>query len=76
MSPKEYDLDDIWHACEDIIARLSRDEEHRKKVWMDWASPSNWAEKMDVEIVPIPMTLEEYKKLDKTKDQLFQLRVK
>ncbi len=76
VSPKEYDLDDIWHACEDIIARLSRDEEHRKKVWMDWASPSNWAEKMDVEIVPIPMTLEEYKKLDKTKDQLFQLRVK
>ena len=47
VSPTEYNLDNIWHACEDIIARLARDEKHRKKIWMDWASPSNWAEKMD-----------------------------
>ena len=47
VSPAEYNLDNIWHACEDIIARLARDEKHRKKIWMDWASPSNWAEKMD-----------------------------
>lgn len=47
VSPTEYNLSDIWRACEDIIARLARDEKHRKKIWMDWASPSNWAEKMD-----------------------------
>ena len=47
ISPIGYDPDDIWHACEDIIARLSKDEEHRKKIWMDWASLSDWAEKMD-----------------------------
>ncbi|MBR6223702.1 MAG: hypothetical protein IKQ71_09710 [Lachnospiraceae bacterium] len=47
ISPTEYDPDDIWHACEDIIERLAKNEEHRRKIWMDWASPSNWAEKMD-----------------------------
>ena len=32
VSPKEYNLVDLWHACEDIIARLSRNEEHRKRI--------------------------------------------
>ncbi len=45
--PAEYDSDDLWHACEDIIARLSRDEEHRKAIWMEWATPLDWAEKME-----------------------------
>ena len=45
ISPVEYGYYDIWKACEDIIARVSRNEEHRKKVWMDWASPTNWAER-------------------------------
>lgn len=49
-NPKEYDYECIWLACEDIIARLARDEEHRQKIWMSWASPSNWAERMDEEI--------------------------
>ena len=47
---KEYDYEYIWLACEDIIARLARDEEQRQKIWMSWASPSNWEEKMDEEI--------------------------
>lgn len=47
---KEYDYEYIWMACEDIIARLARDEEHRQKIWMSWASPTNWEEKMDEEI--------------------------
>lgn len=49
-NPKEYDYECIWLACEDIIARLARDEEHRQKIWMSWASPTNWEEKMDEEI--------------------------
>jgi len=49
-NPKEYDYECIWLACEDIIARMARDEEHRQKIWMSWASPSNWEEKMDEEI--------------------------
>jgi len=63
VSPKEYDLDDLWHACEDIIARLSRDEEHRKKTWMDWASPTNWAERMDEPIAIRKLTQEEARKI-------------
>ncbi len=47
IDEKRYDIDDIWSACEDMIKRLSRSVNHHKKVWMDWASPSNWAEKMD-----------------------------
>ena len=69
MSPKEYDFDDLWHACEDIIARLSRDEEHRKKTWMDWASPTNWAEKMDVPIAIRKLSPEVARKLVKAKSQ-------
>ena len=49
-NPKEYDYEYIWIACEDIIARMARDEQHRQKIWMSWASPSNWEEKMDEEI--------------------------
>ena len=63
VSPREYDLDDLWHACEDIIARLSRDEEHCKKTWMDWASPTNWAEKMDEPIAIRKLSPEEASKL-------------
>lgn len=35
-----------------MLARkgMARDEEHRQKIWMSWASPSNWEEKMDEEI--------------------------
>ncbi|ADL35436.1 hypothetical protein bpr_I2704 [Butyrivibrio proteoclasticus B316] len=47
---KVYDYEYIWMACEDIIARLARDEEHRQKIWMSWASTTNWEEKMDEEI--------------------------
>ncbi len=65
VSPREYDSDDLWHACEDIIERLSRDEEHRKKTWMDWASPTNWAEKMDIPPSAIPLSEDEYHKLMK-----------
>ena len=50
IDQKVYDADELWTACEDIIARLARNEKHRKEIWMDWASPTNWAEKMDVPI--------------------------
>lgn len=53
ISPAEYDYDAIWLACEDIIARLSKNEKHRKKIWMDWASHSNWAEKMSQDLKAI-----------------------
>ena len=44
VSPKEYDMDDLWYACEDIIARLSRDEETDEKtssLVTVWAIPQN-----------------------------------
>lgn len=43
----EYNNECLWGACEDIITRLAKDKEQREKVWMDWASPTGWAEKMD-----------------------------
>jgi len=63
----EYDEDCLWRACEDIIARLSKNENQRKKTWMDWASPTNWAEKMDEPIVAIPISQEELEKLIKSR---------
>ena len=47
----EYKYNDIWHACEDMIARLAKDEKHRKKIWMDWADSTYWSEKMSEPIV-------------------------
>ncbi len=56
IDPARYDVDYLWYACEDLINRACKDEEKRKKVWMDWASPTNWAEKMDD--VPIAIKVE------------------
>ena len=58
----EYDEDCLWQACEDIIGRLSKNENKRKKTWMAWASPTNWAEKMDEPLVGIPISQEELEK--------------
>ncbi len=55
VDPSEYEPDDIWHACEDLINRLVEDEEQRKKVWMAWASPTNWAEKMAEPLKAFPV---------------------
>ena len=56
INPTRYDVDYLWYACEDFINRACKDEEKRKKVWMDWASPTNWAEKMDD--VPLAIKVE------------------
>lgn len=68
VDPKVYDIGYLWRACEEIIRRACKNEEKRKKVWMDWASPTNWAEKMDVELVPIPLTEEQYRRLKAAKE--------
>ena len=47
ISSAEYEEDAIWLACEDLIARVTKNEEQRKKVWTDWATNANWAEKMN-----------------------------
>lgn len=65
VNPKEYDIRALWTACEDIIARLAKSEERRKSIWMDWASPTNWAEKMDIPPSVVPISLDEYRKLKK-----------
>lgn len=59
--PKRFPADGIWRACEEIINRLVQDDRH-DKVWMDWASPSNWAEKMDEPLRAVPV---DPKKLNK-----------
>ena len=65
VNPKEYDIRALWKACEDIIARFAKSEERRKRIWMDWASPTNWAEKMDIPPLAISITINEYHKLVK-----------
>ena len=61
VDPRIYDLNSLWNACEDIISRLVKDEALRKKVWMEWASPTDLQEKWDEPIVAFPVLSNEVK---------------
>ena len=64
VDPKRFPIDHIWPACEEMINRLVPDKALREKVWMGWASPSNWAEKMaePLKAFPVdPKTIESHK---------------
>ncbi len=52
QSPKFYDPEFIWDACEDIISRVVKDDKLREKVWMEWASPTDLQEKWDEPLIP------------------------
>ena len=61
VDPRIYDLNSLWNACEDIISRLIKDETLRKKVWMEWASPTDLQEKWDEPLVAFPVLSKEVK---------------
>lgn len=66
IDSKLYDENNLWNACEDITKRLAQNDNHYKKIWMDWASPVNWAKKMDE---PIGIRVVTNEDIDKSKGE-------